>query len=345
MKKKLIICLSVVCIGALCGAVALKFSVNKSFNTKQSKETNHLKLELETSENGTFEIKTEKETEPPTDYRGFIKQDTTPIPIVDVDGKKEEGITLYDEDPKYYTTVYGQGDYTLDEYYSVCDDYQSMFDSNHGLFQSDEDVTRELIKVRNLYRQFKFNQGAYDIIDYVGAHNFSGESDRVLEMYQLYVDASRILTIFDENTSKENALENLPYVVDPETNMLVTLGYEYGYETILNQECIGLYTNQNIVDMGEFVNKKDEHYYNAERHSSFDIKSMYRFKIKYNNSIDLYAYVAINSINCSHVYSFENSDGSFISPEERESIVEAQDETTVDYSWMSGIYSYQDDIE
>lgn len=335
-------------IPVICGAAFVLIAVSAAVLMNTGKNENNSKkvdLQIEQKENGTFEVNTQKAKETETDGMGFLVEETLEVPEINVDGEQDDEITLYKENADMYTTLYGQGGYVLDDYCSVQEEYKNMFVSSNGTYQSDEEVTNELIKVRNMYRSFKFENAADEIIYYVENHNFSGETDRVKEMFQLYMDAFRILDIFSEETAESDVIEYIPYVVDPETNLLVTLGSIYGYETILNQDCIGLYGNKNIVNTGEYVDKKDRHYYDAERCSSFDIDSIYRFKIKYNSQIDIYAYVVINSIGCSHVYSFENEDGSFISPKERESIEESINETTVDYSWDSGIYNYQDQVE
>lgn len=255
-------------------------------------------------------------TEENTSEDSLLIQDT------EEDTEEIMGFTGLDIADEYvYSSLYGTGpSMTLTD-----EEYIQLSGAFIGEAEATDDiVTGELERLHSLMSEGRMQQFYTSIQAFSQAYTLV-DSDASRELALLYGDC---VWMKDLNNSVIN--EDWTFVTDMVNKVRDVEGYlrcvglsTRSYLFSLDNNSISLSGNPEIVGTAQILPESDKRYDEA-RNLVDNPRVIYRFTILYNEETAFYAYVVACKDQTNHLLYVENTDGSFLSPQEKEEDIDYQ---------------------
>ena len=224
-------------------------------------------------------------------------------------------ILLDQTKPSKYESLYGTGVFSLTdkEFEDICSSYFSGEKE-----ATDNEIVDQLIKLKNFYRKGDFQSPLDELVLFGKEYSLPDNNfARELASYFNFIYLVKDLSTLDENGDIEAIQDVLNTIKNPEVFLLCTMSLSKPYNYYLDLRSICVDSIIGLNDSGNLLSEDDNHYSSSLEFLTEKPLAIYRFSLKYNDSIEFYAYVLTDTEQKNYILSIENTDGSFISPFEK----------------------------
>lgn len=214
-----------------------------------------------------------------------------------------------------YESLYGTGTFTVSD--EVFNEYSIRF---YGpAVASDDQMKEQIVSLRNSCRNGDFDDAYYNLQDFSTAYSLTdGPLARELVSFYQFMYCAKDVSTLEENGNYDGIQQLLDQIDDPELFLILTMTLDKPYKFYLDSNSICLDTVVGIEGTGTLLPTDDTHYSDAQSYLTSTPLAVYRFPLRYNHSMKLFAYVVTDSAGNNHILNIVNEDGSYTSPLEQQ---------------------------